>query len=114
MYTNTAVRHSISFSILNLRIHGHRRDRTVWRSGPRTSQRVCCRGMQGSHCSHAKVSQILQFRQVGQLQVKRIDHEPAVYRQDTNDGPAEHHQDIIGEDQVVQDGKEQESDQSEH
>lgn len=70
--------------------------------------------MQGSHCSHAKVSQILQFRQVGQLQIQGVDHEPAVYRQDTNDRPAEHHQDIIGEDQVVQDGKEQEGDQSEH
>lgn len=60
------------------------------------------------------MSQVLQLGQVGQFQVQRVHDSPTVDRDDADDGPAEHHQDVVGKDQVVDDGKEEEGEQTEH
>lgn len=70
--------------------------------------------MQGGHCAHAQVGEVLQLGQVGQLQVQRVHYGPPVDRDDADDWPAEHHEDVVGEDQVIDDGEEQEGEQAEH
>lgn len=57
---------------------------------------------------------VLQFRQVRQFQVQGVHHEPSVEGQYDHDGPDQHHQNVIGEDQVVHDRKEEERKQTEH
>lgn len=73
-----------------------------------------CGRVQRRHSSHPQMRQILQFGQVRQLQVQGIHDSPSVEREDANHGPNEHHQDVVGEDEVVDDGKEQEGKQPEH
>lgn len=82
--------------------------------GPRPGQRMGCGRVQRGHGSHPQMRQILQFGQVRQLQIQGVHDSPSVDGEDTDHGPHQHHQDVVGEDEVVDDRKEQEGKQSEH
>jgi hypothetical protein len=67
-----------------------------------------------SNVSYPQLGQILQFRQVGQLQIQRVDDHPAINRTDYDETPHKGHQNVVGKDQVVDNRKEQEGQQSEN
>lgn len=106
--------HKTHLRHLNLCINRHRRDCAVRRCWPGSCQWVCSWCMQRCHGAHSQMSQILQFSQIGQLQIQWVHHSPSVDRQDRDSWPAQHHKDVVGEDQVVDDRKEEECQQPEH
>lgn len=57
--------------------------------------------------------QVFQFGQVRELQVERVHNEPAINRDGNDDNPKHCHGDVVEENQIVDDGEEQEREESE-
>lgn len=59
------------------------------------------------------MSQILEPSQVGQFDVQRIDVEPSVGAGNEDRNPNQHDEDVVGENEVIHDGEEEERKESE-
>lgn len=62
--------------------------------------------------SYSQMRQIFKFRQVGKLQVERVNDEPAVNRNRDYHYPQHCHCDVVEENQVVDDGEEKKREES--
>jgi hypothetical protein len=63
--------------------------------------------------SYSQVSQILELRQVRQFKIKRVHHEPSIDRDGNDYYPQHRHGDVVEENQIVDNGEEQKSEESE-
>jgi hypothetical protein len=57
--------------------------------------------------------QILELREVRELQIQRIHDKPAINRDGNDDNPQNCHGDVVEENQIVDDGEEEECEESE-
>lgn len=73
----------------------------------RSSQRWIGWCMNWSHRSQTKMCQIFESRQIGKFNVKWIDQQPAPKASDDQQNPQENHGDVVEENQVIDNCKEE-------
>lgn len=62
---------------------------------------------------YPQMRQVLEFRQIWEFKIKRVDDEPAVNGNRNNDNPQHRHDDVVKENQIVDNCKEQACQESE-
>jgi len=82
--------------------------------GPRPCHRSSSRLCQRGQSSHPEMRQILQLGQIREFQEEGVDGCPASKVEEGEEDPEEAHEDVVGENHVVQNGREEEGKEPPH